>query len=269
MARAATPGGVGASLLAIERAAFALAGHGRAGIATVATAGVSPEEAALPGAAALARARQSVVRHLAMAAELRDDSTRAHTDRVANSAAVLARAYGLDAALAAIIASAATLHDIGKIAIPDRILLNPGRLTAEEAEVMHSHTQIGAAILSASLVPELRLDEVIALSHHERWDGSGYPNGLAGQDIPLAGRIAAIADVFDALVHERPCKRAWSVDDALEEIAGQRGRQFDPQLVDVFLSLHPARLVELSGGSGASARRAAIAAALARSPLGR
>jgi putative nucleotidyltransferase with HDIG domain len=212
-----------------------------------------------------AASRQRLLRHLAVLAEFRDDDTREHTDRVSRSAAIIAEAYGLTAPRVRMIAAAAMLHDIGKIAIPDRILLKPGRLSAGETELMRRHAQIGAALLASSGVPELRVGEAIALSHHERWDGSGYPFGLAGEAIPLAARIAAIADVFDALVHERPYKRAWSIEDALAEIVRQRGRQFDPELVDIFIRLDHERLVGAVRG-GAAKRRAAIAAAIGPAP---
>jgi putative nucleotidyltransferase with HDIG domain len=214
----------------------------------------------------LATGRRRVLRHLAVAAELRDEITREHTERVSHSAAIIASAYGLAPTRVGMIAAAAMLHDIGKIAIPERILLKPGRLNPSETELMRRHAQIGAAILARSDVPELALGESIALSHHERWDGSGYPSGLEGEAIPLAARIAAIADVFDALVHERPYKRAWSVADALGEIARQRGRQFDPGLVDIFLSLDHNELVGARRDDPAQARRAAIAAAIGSIP---
>jgi putative two-component system response regulator len=210
----------------------------------------------------LASGRRRVLRHLAIAAEFRDDITREHTDRVSHSAAIIASAYGLAPGRVRMIAAAAMLHDIGKIAIPERILLKPGRLNPSETELMRRHAQIGAAILARSDVPELVLGESIALSHHEHWDGSGYPFGLEGEAIPLAARIAAIADVFDALVHERPYKRAWSVEDAVGEIARQRGRQFEPGLVDIFLSLDHNQLVGAGRDDPAQARRAAIAAAM-------
>ena len=211
--------------------------------------------------------RQRALRQLAVLAELRDDVTREHTDRVGHSAAILAQACGMDPWSVRTIAAAAMLHDVGKIAIPQEILLKPGRLDEEEMALMRRHAQIGAAILSSSGGPELRLGESIALSHHEHWDGGGYPHGLAGEAIPTAARIAAIADVFDALVHERPYKQAWSIEEALAEIASQRGRQFDPQLVDVFLRLDHERLLGHAHADVAEVRRRALATALA--PVGR
>ena len=140
-----------------------------------------------------------------------------------------------------LIRRAAPLHDVGKIGIPDAILLKPGRLTAAEfdrGQDAHPHRSARCSPAAASRCS--RRAERIARSHHERWDGTGYPYGLAGPDIPLVGRIVALADVFDALTHDRPYKTAWSIEDALAEINAQRGRQFDPQLVDTFLALFPA-----------------------------
>ena len=135
------------------------------------------------------------------------------------------------------IGRAAPLHDIGKIAIPDSILLKPDKLTAEEREIIKSHTLIGARILAGSQSELLRVASEIALTHHERWDGNGYPNGLAGAAIPLVGRLVAVADVFDALAHQRPYKHAWPINEAAAEISSQSGRQFDPAVVEVFKTL--------------------------------
>jgi putative two-component system response regulator len=142
-----------------------------------------------------------------------------------------------------LIRRAAPLHDIGKIGIPDAILLKPGKLTGAEFATVKRHTTIGAKILSGSESSLLRLAERIALSHHERWDGNGYPHRLCGEQIALAGRIVAIADVFDALTHERPYKNAWPVDQAVAEVIAQRGRQFDPALVDAFARLDHSALL--------------------------
>jgi putative two-component system response regulator len=132
---------------------------------------------------------------------------------------------------------AARLHDIGKIGIPDAILLKPDRLNDAERQIMSAHTTVGAELLSKSNIPHLQMAEDIARYHHEWWDGSGYPGNLSGTAIPLASRITALADVFDALTHKRPYKPAWPIDGALSEIASLKGRQFDPQLTDVFLVL--------------------------------
>jgi cyclic di-GMP phosphodiesterase len=214
----------------------------------------------------LTRARAEVLAHLAVAAEFRDDETGEHTARVGRTSAAVASAHGLDPEFVRMIAVAAPLHDIGKIGVPDRILLKRGLLTDEERRVMQSHAEIGAAILADSEVPELRLAETVARSHHERWDGRGYPHGLAGVSIPVAARIVAIADVFDALVFPRPYKEAWTVGEAVSEIRAQRGRQFDANLVDAFLRLDHERLRAPVDASGDGVRRRTLAHALAAPP---
>ncbi len=140
-----------------------------------------------------------------------------------------------------LITRVAPLHDVGKIGIADAILLKPGKLTDEEFATMKQHTIIGAKILSGSTSPSLQMAEEIALTHHERWDGRGYPLGTAGEEIALTGRIVAVADVFDALTHERPYKKAWSMDEALAEIESQSGHQFDPSVVTAFLKIQSAQ----------------------------
>jgi putative two-component system response regulator len=177
-----------------------------------------------------------ILERLALAAEYRDDDTGEHTKRVGETAAQIARELGWPQADVELIRRAAPLHDLGKISISDSILLKPGKLTSEEFERMKMHTLLGAKMLSSGRFPLLRLAEQIALTHHERWDGTGYM-GLCGEAIPLPGRIVAVADVFDALISERPYKKAWTVDDAIDEIECQRGRQFDPRVVDAFLKL--------------------------------
>lgn len=174
---------------------------------------------------------------LALAAEYRDDDTGQHTVRVGRMAALLAGELSLPTKDVELLTRAAGLHDVGKIGIPDAILLAPRKLTIEEFEVVKTHTVIGAKILSGSRSPLLSMAEEIAWSHHERWDGRGY-GGLAGEEIPLYGRITTVADVFDALTHERPYKEAWPVDEAIDEIARQRGEQFDPRVVDAFMAIH-------------------------------
>lgn len=186
---------------------------------------------------ALEAARLEILERLALAAEYRDDATGKHIRRVGRVSALIARELGLPPSSVKLIERAAPLHDIGKVAIPDRILLKPGRLTPEEFEVVKAHTVIGARILSGSRFDILQLAEQIALSHHERWDGKGYPHGLSRDRIPLPGRIVAVADVFDALTHVRPYKPAWPWQEAVAEIEAQRGQQFDPQVVDAFLKL--------------------------------
>ncbi|WP_029215091.1 HD domain-containing phosphohydrolase [Kallotenue papyrolyticum] len=183
---------------------------------------------------ALEAAQIELLECLARAAEYRDDDTGEHTQRVGALTAAIAMALGLPAGDVELLRRAAPLHDIGKIGIPDAILLKSSALTAEEFELIKTHTLIGADILGWSRFSLLQVAAEIALAHHERWDGSGYPHGLVGSAIPLAGRIVAVADVFDALTHERPYKSAWSEAQALAEIERQRGRQFDPAVVDAF-----------------------------------
>ena len=182
----------------------------------------------------LEEARTETLKRLALAAEYRDDDTYQHTERVAKTACAIARQLGLSVADIELIGQAAPLHDIGKLAISDTILLKPGKLTPEEFAQIKTHPAAGAAILSGSTSQVLRLAEEIALSHHEWWDGSGYPAGLRGQAIPLSGRIVALADVFDALTHARPYKPAWPVNHALAEIDRLAGRQFDPDIAAAF-----------------------------------
>lgn len=178
-----------------------------------------------------------VLSRLAQASELRDDDTGQHTIRVGENAARLAKQLELDFERVELIRRAAPLHDVGKIGISDTILLKPGRLTPDEFALMKTHTIIGAQLLSGGQSPFVRVAEIIAATHHERFDGGGYPCGLGGEDIPLEGRIVSVVDVFDALTHERPYKRAWSREEALAELEAQRGKQFDPRVVDAFLAL--------------------------------
>ena len=182
----------------------------------------------------LVEAQIEIIERLAIAAEFRDDNTGQHTQRVGQMSALLARQLGLPDTQVSLIARAAPLHDVGKIGVPDSILMKIGKLTPGEFEIVKQHTVIGARILSGGKFPLLRLAEEIALSHHERWDGAGYA-GLRGAEVPLAGRIVAVADVFDALTQQRPYKPAWPVAEAIAEIDRQRDRQFDPAIVDAFL----------------------------------
>ncbi|HEX9632119.1 MAG TPA: HD domain-containing phosphohydrolase [Gemmatimonadales bacterium] len=185
----------------------------------------------------LEQARIEILERLARAAEFRDDATGLHTRRVGCVAAQLMDAIGRSSVEVESIERAAPLHDIGKIGIPDSVLLKSGRLNEEEFAVIKTHTVIGGQILSGSDVSLLAVGREIALSHHERWDGTGYPAGLAGDAIPLSGRVVAVADVFDALTHPRPYKPAWTFKDALTEIQDQAGRQFDPDVVRTFATL--------------------------------
>jgi putative nucleotidyltransferase with HDIG domain len=184
----------------------------------------------------LEAAQIEIIERLAKAAEFRDDNTGQHTERVAQMAALIARQIGLPDAQVSLIRRAAPLHDVGKIGVPDSILLKLGKLSEAEFEVVKTHTTIGARILSGSRFPILRLAEEIAFSHHERWDGNGYA-GIRRESIPLPGRIVAVADVFDALTQQRPYKAAWPVTQAIAEIERQRARHFDPALVDAFLTI--------------------------------
>ena len=187
----------------------------------------------------LEEAQFEILERLACAAEYRDDDTGQHTQRVGHTCALIAAKLGLPKAQMELIRRASPLHDLGKIGIPDSILLKPSRLTTDEFEVMKTHTVIGARTLSNGHSDLIKMAERIALTHHERWDGSGYPHCLAGDDIPIEGRITAVADVFDALTHSRPYKAAWPVEEAVIEIARQSGKQFDPQVVEVFLAVYP------------------------------
>jgi putative two-component system response regulator len=197
----------------------------------------------------LEAARLEILERLARAAEYRDDDTGQHTQRVGRVAARLAAALGQPPEWVELIRRAAPLHDIGKIGVPDAILLKPGSLTPDERAIMEDHTRIGAHILSGSRFPLLQLAEEIAFVHHEHWDGGGYPEGLKGSDIPLSGRIVAVADVFDSLTHERPYKKAWSVTDTIAEIRATTGSHFDPGVVDALLGLVP-EITALQGFNG-------------------
>jgi putative two-component system response regulator len=184
----------------------------------------------------LEEARREILERLAIAAEYRDDDTHEHTQRVGDVSGLIAIALGLGQIQADIIRQAAPLHDLGKIGISDGILLKPAKLSAVEFEAVKEHTEIGARILSGSRSPILQMGEVIARTHHERWDGTGY-RGLKGEEIPLPSRIVAVADVFDALTHERPYKTAWPWDEAVAHIRAQAAAHFDPLVAEAFLHL--------------------------------
>jgi putative two-component system response regulator len=184
---------------------------------------------------ALARAHLEVVERLARAGDWRDDETGHHTRRVGELSARIARALGLPEERVEQIRAAAPLHDVGKIGTPDAVLLKPGRLTPEERALMETHTTCGAELLASGGSPLVRLAERIARSHHERWDGTGYPHRLAGRQIPLEARIVAVADVFDALSHDRPYRPALPRDVVLAKIRDEAGKHFDPRVVQAFL----------------------------------
>ncbi len=187
----------------------------------------------------LEHTRRQTLERLALAGEYRDDETHEHALRVGRTAGLLARGIGMPETEVEAISRAAQLHDIGKIGLPDAILLKTGRLTPDEFELMTTHAVIGEHMLAGTSFALLEMSASIALTHHERFDGSGYPQGLAGEEIPLVGRLVAVADVFDALTHDRPYKAAWPVESAVGEIRSLAGTHFDPALVDAFLKLDP------------------------------
>jgi putative two-component system response regulator len=191
----------------------------------------------------LKEAQIEIIERLARAAEHRDDDTGQHTQRVGLSCFLLAQTLELPEAQVALIRRAAPLHDVGKIGVPDSILLKPGRLSDAELNIMQRHCLIGSDLLSGGHSELVQTAEQIARSHHERWDGTGYPHQLSGDAINLEGRILAVADVFDALTHARPYKEAWPLDKAIDEICSQRGRHFDPMVVDAFMTLPHADLL--------------------------
>jgi len=187
----------------------------------------------------LHQSQKDVIQRLSRAVEYRDSETGTHTMRMAQFTYFLAWAVGLSPIECEILSTASSLHDVGKIGIPDKILQKSGKLTSEEWEIMKTHTTIGAELLSGSASMFLKLGEEIALTHHEKWNGTGYPKGLKGEKIPLAGRICGICDVFDALTSKRPYKEAWSIDEALKEIKKGSGQHFDPNIVDCFFKILP------------------------------
>jgi putative two-component system response regulator len=180
-----------------------------------------------------------VVRRLGRAGEYRDNETGAHVVRMSKSCELLARKVGMDEKYASLILQASPMHDVGKIGIPDAILLKPGRLDTDEFAIMRRHVEIGVDIIGDHDSEMMDMAREIAGGHHEKWDGTGYPNGLKGEDIPLSARIAAICDVFDALTSERPYKDAWPLEKAIEFFKENAGSHFDPNLTELFLELVP------------------------------
>ena len=191
-------------------------------------------------------AQAETVQRLSMAVEFRDEDTGAHIERIGRFSVLLAEHIGMDSEFCERLRHAAPLHDVGKVAIPDAILLKPGKLTVQERAIVQTHAEEGHRLLKGSSSAILNLAATIALSHHEKWDGSGYPRGVAGEAIPIEGRIVALADVFDALTSDRVYRRAFAVGEAVEMMRAERGKHFDPVLLDAFL--------ELLGSSGPDAR---------------
>ncbi|WAP70779.1 HD domain-containing phosphohydrolase [Jiella pelagia] len=216
------------NLVALRQAQIELADRTQQLCAEVATA-----------TASLVAREEEIIWRLARAIEFRDGTTGEHVSRVAKICRLVSDQMGLGFERGRILYLAAPLHDIGKIGISDTVLQKPGRLTPEEIAVMRRHVEYGAAILGDASTEVVRVAAAIARTHHEKWDGSGYPSGLAGEAIPIEGRITAVADVFDALCSERPYKPAWPVEKALAEIVSCRGRHFDPACVDAFVSCWP------------------------------
>lgn len=187
----------------------------------------------------LKETRLQIIQRLGLAAEYKDNETGLHVIRMSHYSQTLALALGYSEEMAEKILHASPMHDIGKIGIPDSILQKPGKLTPEEWDIMKKHPTIGAEIIGDHDSALLQIAKSIAQNHHEKWDGSGYPNGLRGEEIPIEARIVTLADVFDALTTERPYKKAWSVEEAVEHIRKGAGEHFDPNLVPVFLDRMP------------------------------
>jgi putative two-component system response regulator len=206
--------------------------------------------------AELAETRLEIIQRLGRAAEYRDNETGLHIMRMSKYSQILALGYGLPDETAEMILNVAPMHDVGKIGISDSILLKPGPLDAAEWEIMKTHSYIGYKIMNSPKSDILKMAAMVAYTHHEKWDGSGYPRGIRGRDIPVFGRIVAIADVFDALISDRPYKKAWSVDQAVREIELNSGTHFDPDLVAVFIRSMPEILgvcetfADTMGGTG-------------------
>ena len=193
--------------------------------------------------AELYETRLEIVRRLSIAADYKDNETGEHIIRMSKYCQLVGKGYGLTKEEQNLLLNASPMHDIGKIGIPDNILLKPGKLDPDEWEIMKTHTLIGAAIIGDHPSDLMKMAKLIALTHQEKWDGTGYPNGLKGEEIPLPGRIVTVADVFDALTSDRPYKKAWSVEEAVEEIKRESGTHFDPKAVEAFLKVLPEILV--------------------------
>jgi putative two-component system response regulator len=211
---------------------------------------VGGEPAAAPGSATAASHHLEAFEHLAILTEFRDSGTGEHTNRVGDLSAEIAHALGFSPEWCEQLRLAARLHDVGKVAVPDAVLLKTGPLTVEEYEMMKSHTSMGHRILAGNSSPMFQMAAEIAQSHHEWWDGSGYPLGLARQSIAVAGRIVSIADVYDALISRRPYKRPWGIAESARFVVSGRGGQFDPDVVDAFIAVVTARHPELNSELG-------------------
>jgi putative two-component system response regulator len=205
----------------------------------------------------LEEAQAEILERLALAGEYRDDDTGAHTRRVGSMSERVALTLGLPTERARIIGVAARFHDIGKIGIPDSILRKPGPLTSTETAFMRTHTTLGAGILAGSRFNILQVAEIIALTHHHRFDGNGPSSGVAGESIPIEGRIVAVVDAFDAMVHDRPYRRALPLQDALDELRREAGKQFDPRVVEAFLAPGSYDLLGMASAIGFDATRIA------------
>jgi len=197
------------------------------------------EEKVKQRTAELNETRAEIIQRLGRAAEFKDNETGMHVIRMSHYSRIIAKAIGFDDTEADLLLDAAPMHDLGKIGIPDNVLLKPGKLDADEWDLMKKHPEFGAEILGEHESKLLHMARIVALTHHEKWNGQGYPSGLAGEDIPLVGRIVAIADVFDALTTERPYKDAWPVEKAVNLIKEEAGQHFDPALASAFLDNLP------------------------------
>jgi CHASE2 domain-containing sensor protein len=230
---------------------------------------VELEEAVRERTVELRETQLEVIHRLAQATESRDQETGLHLERMSRMCERLGLALGMTATEAETLRNASLLHDVGKIGVPDAILLQPGSLSPEDRDLMRRHTTVGSELLSGSSSDVMRMAEEIARTHHERWDGQGYPAGLAGEAIPLVGRICAVCDVFDALLSDRPYKDPWPVPEALEQLRRERGKHFDPAVVDAFLGivddLDPALLAPNGRAEPAPGDRPAPRAAAPRS----